>query len=225
MSDTDTPPAAVTDAEKRIAEIAASFSETIFWNNTEPFPAADVEEPYPLKVLDPAPPAYCVDQHGDFIEGYHPILIRFESGELTITVAELPPQGDDADAGNVTSKADAAFIANLPVYIPFLLAQLTAERERHRLTTAYERLARHGKPFQVTSPGHYHVDEHELRAVRNESWYVEILSDIEDREVPVFVGMVSSDLMEAVAGAITKDVAYQTNNDKWRAAREAGKGA
>jgi hypothetical protein len=106
--------------------IVAQFRDTIFWNdNRLPPHRPPHEAEHALEVLDPAPPAYCVDQTDDG-GPYKPILLRFHSGELTVDVAEFPEQGDDADVGNVTSKADAKFVANLPVFVPFLLAALSA---------------------------------------------------------------------------------------------------
>jgi hypothetical protein len=56
--------------------------------------------------------------------GKRSIIVRFLSGELTADVAMFPRRGDDADAGNVTSKADATFVAHLPVIVPTLLAEI-----------------------------------------------------------------------------------------------------
>jgi hypothetical protein len=104
-----------------ITQVINDFSQTVFWNNTARWPGqAGQDDPYPMKVIDPAPPAYETEWS----------LIRFETGELSVDVAMLPPEGNDADCGNVTSKADAQFIANLPVYIPRLLAALATAEAR-----------------------------------------------------------------------------------------------
>lgn len=94
---------------KLFRKIIADFSRTIFWNNLKPWPAEN-EKPYPLQVLNV----------GEQVIN-DAILLRFNSGELTIPVAVLPKEGDDADVENVTSEADAHFISMLPVYIPALL--------------------------------------------------------------------------------------------------------
>ena len=104
-----------------------AFERTIFWNNTAPWSTGVFEPEPPLEVIDPAPPAY-LPVARQLWDG-DAVLVRFHTGEFSCDVCLLPPQGDDADAGNVTSKADAAFIANLPVFMPVLLSEIKRLRE------------------------------------------------------------------------------------------------
>jgi hypothetical protein len=101
----------------------AAFSKTIFWNNTDPWPAKN-EEPFAFDVM-----------HVGEQVMEDTLWVKADFGETRVTVAMLPAQGDDADAGNVTSEADAAFIANLPLIMPALLADA---RAAHAMKPVYD---------------------------------------------------------------------------------------
>ena len=107
-----------------IEQIIHDFSQTIFWNNHHAWPGPDrVEDLYPLQVRPKVPEGYTIHE-------FDGPLLRFASGELTVDVCAFPQQGGDADCENVTSEADAAFVASLPVYIPALLAEIQGLRDR-----------------------------------------------------------------------------------------------
>lgn len=110
-----------TDAEKMTA-IASDFSDTIFWNNVNPWPTEN-EELYPLAV-----------EHR-----YGERHLTFYTGKLMVPVATFPKQAHDADIDNVTADADSQFVANLPLYIPYLLARVDAlEKEKSELRNQIE---------------------------------------------------------------------------------------
>ena len=115
-----------------IEEAKELFARTIFYNWLDPVDEgladpdhADAE--YPLKVIQPPPPAYRKPDDGK--DGY--ALLRFEAGETSIDVAEVHITPGEESA----TLADARFIAELPVVVPLLLrriAELEAELEKER---------------------------------------------------------------------------------------------
>lgn len=94
------------------------FSDTIFWNYMVAFPGDKDKEPeYALEVKD-----FGVDADDD---RHRNKLIVFSSGEIDVTVARLDVCEPKADAESLIVDADVTFMASLPVYIPFLLNEIS----------------------------------------------------------------------------------------------------
>ncbi len=119
-------------SEVTLEKIVEDFSKTIFWNNYRAWPKTDAEPELPLVV-----------RKGDAtnLEPGVGFVVQFESGELVMQVAALPPlsppEDDGSDFANTTAKDDAHFIAMLPVYIPWLLTQA------HRASQVAELIEEH----------------------------------------------------------------------------------
>lgn len=110
-----------------LEQIIGEFSGTIFWNNVFEWPGKkgdEPDEPMAFTVIDPVPAGY----NSNTVD-HESILVRAGFGELDVDVAILPPQVNDADMGNISSKADAHFIAQLPIYMPILLAKAKLAEE------------------------------------------------------------------------------------------------
>ena len=111
-------------------DVAAAFSETIFWNYGLPWPgdrSRDPEFPLTASLSTPADPD----------ERWLVSSLGWEGGEVSINVATMRPirKGEDRESGITTD--EVMFIANLPVYIPVLLATIDRLRGALREAVGY----------------------------------------------------------------------------------------